>query len=105
MAVMSVLHRQPGALWFGLEGVENLGADGPRPGAPGTLCRRRARSQRFNDQRLGIRIDRDAVLAHALIVFLQPGRESEPQFALGLTAGGINRGSRVRAQTVIGRLI
>jgi hypothetical protein len=42
-------------LWFaGLEGVENLGADGPRPGAPGTLRCRRSRSQRFNDQRLGI---------------------------------------------------
>ena len=42
-------------LWSaGLEGVENLGADGPRPGTPGTLRRRRSRSQRFNDQRLGI---------------------------------------------------
>jgi hypothetical protein len=42
-------------LWFaGLEGVENLGADGPRPGAPGTLRCRRSRSQRFNEQRLGI---------------------------------------------------
>lgn len=42
-------------LWFaGLEGVENLGADGPRPAAPGTLRRRRPRSQRLNDRRLGI---------------------------------------------------
>src|SRR5437868_7195496 len=79
-------------LWFaGLEGVENLGADGPRPSAPGTLRRRRSRSQRFNDRRFGIWIDRDAVLAHALIVFLQPGRQREPQIALGLTAGGIGR--------------
>jgi hypothetical protein len=38
-------------LWFaGLEGVENLGAYGPRPGAPGTLRRRRSRSQRFDDR-------------------------------------------------------
>jgi hypothetical protein len=42
-------------LWFaGLEGVENLGADGPRPAAPGTLRRRRPRSQRLADRRLGI---------------------------------------------------
>jgi hypothetical protein len=42
-------------LWFaGLEGVENLGADGPRPAAPGTLRCRCSRSQRFNNRRLGI---------------------------------------------------
>jgi hypothetical protein len=40
------------SLWFaGLEGVENLGADRPRPGAPGALRRRRSLSQRFNDRR------------------------------------------------------
>ena len=55
MAVMSIRYRQPGALWFaGFEGLEDLGADGPRAGAPGTLGRRRSCSQRCDDRRLGI---------------------------------------------------
>jgi hypothetical protein len=67
----------------GLEGVENLRADRPRSSAPGTLRRRCSRLERRDDCWSRARINYNAVLAHMLIVLLQPGRQSEPQFNLG----------------------
>ena len=54
-----------------------------------------------DDRRRRIGIDGDAVLAHALIVLVQPGRQGEPQFSFGLAAGGVHRLPQIRIQAVV----
>ena len=73
----------------GPEGVENLEADRPGSGAPGTLRGRCSVFECRNNCGRRVRVYNDAILAHAPMVFLQPGRERQPQGGLGLAAGAI----------------
>jgi hypothetical protein len=88
-----------------LEGAENPRAYEPRSDAPGTLRRCCSVVQRLEDCRRRIEFDRDAVLLHPLIIFLQPGRQSEPQFNFSLAAGGIDRLAQSGIEAVVDGLI